>query len=157
MKENTRLFRYDGRDVLALPADRDEFATLLNWLGDIARALNMSDGVRKQLMVAADEIFTNIAMHGYPEEEGTMEISVKFDETDRCLALTFTDSGIPFDPLEATEPDLDRPPEEREIGGLGIFLVRRFMDSVEYRRENDRNVLVLRKMIPTADGSHEKR
>lgn len=154
MNGTTRLFHYNDNDTLTLPARREEFATFRRWFNGIARELadefGMSAEVRKQCMVAADEIFTNIAVHAYPETVGTVDVSVEFDLADRCLTMTFSDSGIPFDPLKATEPNLSHPMEERPIGGLGIHLVRQFMDSMEYRRENDRNILTLRKTIADA-------
>jgi anti-sigma regulatory factor (Ser/Thr protein kinase) len=64
------------------------------------------------------------------------------------VTVTVEDDGVPFNPLEATEPDLDRPLEERSIGGLGIHLVKNLMDDVEYRREAGRNYLVMRKRVP---------
>ena len=63
------------------------------------------------------------------------------------LRLTFTDTGRPFDPLQADDPDTKVPLSERKIGGLGIFVVKKMMDKVEYRRENDRNILTLTKCI----------
>ena len=63
------------------------------------------------------------------------------------LTITFTDTGVAYDPLAAKEPDLAAPLEERQLGGLGIFLVRKFMDSIEYRREDEKNILVLKKNL----------
>lgn len=120
---------------------------LKDWLGGIADELEISSSVRNQIMVAADEIFTNIATHAYPQSSGTVETAVEFNAADQNLTMTFSDSGVPFDPLEIAEPNVNLPPEERPIGGLGIFLVRKFMDSVEYRCENERNILVLRKCL----------
>jgi len=65
----------------------------------------------------------------------------------RAAVITFRDSGVPFDPLQKEEPDTTLTAEEREIGGLGIFLVRKTMDAMEYRREDGFNVLTIRKKI----------
>ena len=147
MTPNIRRFQYQGEDTLELPAQRDAFVTLKAWLNDIADELAMPDKSRKQLLIVADEIFTNITSYGYPSGGGTASVSVDFDLSQAALTLSFSDNGIPFNPLEAPSPDVSKPIEEREIGGLGILLVKKMMDSVAYRRENDCNVLVLTKKI----------
>lgn len=133
------------RKRLSLPANRKFFIVLRDWLVGIADALEISAKDRKEILVAADEIFTNISCYAYPSAVGTVEISIRYEPQAACLSLTFSDYGVPFNPLEKPEPDTAGPIEERPIGGLGIHLVRRFMDSVEYRRENGRNFLVLKK------------
>ena len=72
-----------------------------------------------------------------------MTVCADFEGED--LVLTFTDSGIPYDPTKTREPDITLPAEERPIGGLGIFLVRKTMDDVAYRREDGKNILTVRK------------
>lgn len=97
--------------------------------------------------IAIDEMLANISSYAYAAGKGTVEVRVDFDEENRTVAITFMDRGIPFDPLQRKEPDTSLPAEEREIGGLGIFLVRKTMDAMEYRRENGTNILTIRKKI----------
>lgn len=144
--EDRPVFR-DGKTTIRLPARREAFATLRDWLGGIIDGLTVSPKIRSQILIAADEVFTNIASYAYPTggESGTIEIEVRLDNPG--LTVTFSDSGVPFNPLETPAPELEADVENRPIGGLGIFLVRKLMDSVEYRRENDRNVLLFRKDV----------
>lgn len=147
MTDTIRRFQYQGQDELALPAERDAFTTLKAWISGIADDLSMAEKDKKKLLIAADEIFTNIVSYGYPHEGGTANVAVEFDPAARLLTMTFTDTGVAYDPLAAAAPDVSRPLAERHPGGLGIFMVRRLMDSVEYHRQDGKNVLVLQKHL----------
>ncbi len=140
-------FQYQGEEALCLPARREAFTTLKAWLGTIAGELGLSDKLRKQLLIVADEIFTNIASYGYPSTEGDATVAVQFDDVRTELTLTFSDSGVPFNPLDTAEPDVTSPLAERTIGGLGMFMVKKLMDEVAYHREGERNILILKKRI----------
>ena len=100
-----------------------------------------------QISVAVDEVLTNIASYAYPGSTGTSTVRAEIDEGARRLELVFIDSGIPYNPLEAKEPDITLSAEERQIGGLGIFMVRKLMDEVLYRREGEKNILTIHKAI----------
>ena len=100
-----------------------------------------------QMDVAIDEVFTNIASYAYGDQKGSAVVRFDFDEQTRVASVTFVDTGMPFNPLESAEPDITLSADERPIGGLGIFLVKKTMDEVIYSREDDRNVLTLRKKI----------
>lgn len=102
---------------------------------------------RYQIDVAVDEIFANISRYAYAPRRGEAWIKLSFDAQTRMLTITFIDRGTPFDPLAKPDPDVTAAAKDREIGGLGIFLVKKTMDAVEYRRENDGNILVLQKRI----------
>lgn len=147
MAELVRKFRHEGSDTLSLPAERGAFATLKTWLSDIAEELNLAEKTKKQLLIAADEIFTNIAGYGYPCAGGTAEVQVEIEVPTRRLRLTFFDSGVAYNPLENAAPDVSKPLSERCPGGLGIFMVKKLMDSVRYQRENGQNVLILEKIL----------
>ncbi len=100
---------------------------------------------KMQLDVAVDEIFTNISDYAYPDGVGTA--TVQTERNDGVLTVTFADRGIPFDPLTAQEPDVTASAQDRRIGGLGIFLVRKTMDEVHYEYRDGQNVLRIRKSI----------
>lgn len=104
--------------------------------------------IRMQLGLCVEEIFVNIAHYAYGGEAGTAEI--RLDDTQAGVTLTFLDSGVPYDPLAKEDPDITLSAEERQIGGLGIYLVKKNTDAVSYRYENGKNVLVLLKKIPRA-------
>ena len=99
------------------------------------------------LHLALDEILSNIVRHTYGGGDQGREIEVGFRLKDGVLELTFLDDGLAFDPLTAPEPDTTGPAEDRPLGGLGIFLVRKLMDHVDYERQAGRNRLVCRKKV----------
>ena len=100
-----------------------------------------------QICVAIDEIVSNIARYAYTPDKGNVTVNFAYEEQDRTVVLTFTDEGIPYDPLQREDPDVSLPAEKRKIGGLGIYLVRKTMDRLSYRRENGKNILTVRKKI----------
>ena len=99
-----------------------------------------------QMSIVADEIFANVCSYAYPEDEGNIDIDYGLDENEDFI-LIFTDRGIPFDPLKHEDPDTGLPIEERDIGGLGILMVKNMVDEISYKRENDCNCLMMRKVI----------
>ena len=110
-------------------------------------ALDCSMKAQMQIDVAIDELFSNIARYAYPDGPGKATVGIEFDEENRMCSVVFSDEGIPFDPLAQQAPDTGLPLMDRPVGGLGIFLVKKTMDAVEYRHENGRNILTIRKRI----------
>ncbi len=102
--------------------------------------------VQMQLDVAVEELFVNIASYAYGEKTGTAEIAMDL-LPGQIVEITFRDSGIPYNPLEKPDPDVTKPAEEREIGGLGIYIVKKSMDEVLYRHEDGQNILTIRKAL----------
>ncbi|MBO4420134.1 MAG: ATP-binding protein [Oscillospiraceae bacterium] len=100
-----------------------------------------------QIDLAVDELFSNIANYAYAPASGDVTVRLEFDAAARTVSVTFIDRGIPFDPLQKADPDVSLSAEDRKVGGLGIFLVKRTMDGMEYRREADCNILTIRKKI----------
>ena len=99
---------------------------------------------RKQTGMAAEEIFMNIAGYAYPDKDGgTVHIAAETGRDE--IRITFTDSGVPYNPLEKPDPDLAMDIEEREHGGFGIYMVKQAMDEVSYHREDGYNILTVRK------------
>ena len=98
-----------------------------------------------QIDVAVDEIFSNIIKHGYQEGAGPVTVSVEPQEVPKAVKLKFTDKGIPYNPLLLKDPDISLSADERSVGGLGIFLVRKTMDDVRYAYENGCNILTIEK------------
>jgi anti-sigma regulatory factor (Ser/Thr protein kinase) len=99
------------------------------------------------ICVAVEEIFVNIASYAYPNGDGEASLAFGFDESERLMTLVIKDDGVPFNPLEKAEPDISLSADEREIGGLGIFITKKTMDTVSYTYENDSNVLTMTKKI----------
>lgn len=103
-----------------------------------------------QIDMAVEELFVNIAHYAYDGGTGDAVISAGPDTesgADGVLRITFRDWGIPFDPLKKKDPDISLPVEEREIGGLGIFMAKKVMDRMDYRYENGQNILTMTKKI----------
>jgi sigma-B regulation protein RsbU (phosphoserine phosphatase) len=101
-------------------------------------------GIQGEIDTAAEEIFMNIANYAYNPDKGNAAIFISV--TDKAI-IRFEDTGRPYNPLEQAGPDLNKPLMEREPGGLGIFLVLKLMDNVEYSRVENKNVLVITKAI----------
>ena len=102
-----------------------------------------------QLDIALEEVFVNIAHYAYGEDDigGPCRIVFDYDEETKVFSVEFTDSGMPFNPLAADDPDTSLSAEERGIGGLGIFMVKKSMDELEDRREDEKNIFVIRKVL----------
>ena len=99
------------------------------------------------ICVAVEEIFVNIASYAYDDGTGDAYLSFSFDENERLMTLVIADEGTPFNPLEKSEPDITLSAAERDIGGLGIFITKKTMDTVSYKYENGKNILTMTKKI----------
>ena len=97
--------------------------------------------------VAIEEVFVNVAHYAYPESAGDMTLHIGFDEASRTVTFRMTDRGVPFDPLKKPDPDITLSAEDRDIGGLGIFIAKKTMDSLSSSYENGANVLTMMKKI----------
>ena len=100
-----------------------------------------------QIDVAIDEIFSNISHYAYKPEVGPATVRVEVDENPLTVIITFIDHGVPYDPLSQEDPDVTLSAEEREIGGLGVFLVKKTMDYVNYEYKEGQNILTVKKNI----------
>ena len=108
-----------------------------------------------QVGLVVEEIFVNIARYAYVQNgsdgriipnSGTGPVAIILDVDDSRILLTFVDKGKEYNPLKKRDPDIMLPPEERKIGGLGIYMVKKIMDEVEYRYEGGKNILSVTKM-----------
>jgi anti-sigma regulatory factor (Ser/Thr protein kinase) len=100
-----------------------------------------------ELDMLVEEIFINIANYAYPNGTGTAAIDLALNDNNDTLTITFRDKGIPYNPLAKEDPDVTLSAEERKIGGLGIYLVKKRMDKVDYRYENGSNILIMSKIL----------
>lgn len=100
-----------------------------------------------QINLAVEEIFVNVASYAYPDGDGSAEIIIDIEETPLSVTIKVIDSGIPFNPLEHKDPDVTLKAEDRGIGGLGIYLTKKTMDSVSYSYENGKNILTMTKTV----------
>ena len=126
-------------------------------IGNLDQVLAFVDGIlegfdcpmktRMQMDIAVEELFVNIAHYAYAPNTGVARISASFDEKSRCFSLSFSDSGIPFNPLAKKDPDISEKLEDRKIGGLGIYMVKQSMDDVRYEHRDGMNILTIEKKI----------
>ena len=130
-----------------LEAKLENIPVVTGFIEEQLEALDCPMKTMMQMDVAIDEVFTNIASYAYGAQQGAATVRFDFDEENRVASVTFIDSGMPFNPLESAEPDVTLSVEERPVGGLGIFLVKKTMDEVIYVYENGQNVLTIRKKI----------
>ena len=100
-----------------------------------------------QIDIAIDELFSNIAHYSYNPEVGQATVRVEVVENPLAVTITFIDNGIPYDPLAKEDPDLTLSAEERQIGGLGIYMVKKSMDEITYEYKDGQNILSIKKCI----------
>ena len=101
--------------------------------------------VQMQIDIAVDELFGNISQYAYRTETGTATVRVELTEKPLAAVITFIDNGEPYDPLKNDDPDTALSAEEREIGGLGIYMVKKSMDRISYEYTNGQNILSIMK------------
>lgn len=100
-----------------------------------------------QLGVIVEEIFVNIASYSYPSGVGTATVRTEITDNPLAITLTFIDSGIEYNPLVKEDPDLELSVEERDIGGLGIYLVKNMVEEISYNYADGKNILSLTKNL----------
>jgi anti-sigma regulatory factor (Ser/Thr protein kinase) len=123
---------------LVAKSSLDDLSKISDFILDSTRGSELDQRETFHLMMAVDEACTNIIKYG-----GSDEIDVKCDVEDDLVVVQITDDGVAFNPLEAPKPDLNAPLEEREVGGLGIYIIRALMNDVKYEREGGKNVLTM--------------
>ena len=129
------------------PAKTESLNDVLGFVEERLEVFECPMKTQMVLCVAIEEVFVNVAHYAYPESEGDMTLHISFDEESRNITFRMTDKGVPFDPLKKPDPDITLSAEEREIGGLGIFIAKKTMDSLSYSYENGENILTMIKKI----------
>ncbi|MBR1989353.1 MAG: ATP-binding protein [Firmicutes bacterium] len=110
-------------------------------------ALDCPMKAQMQIDIAIDELMSNIARYAYNPDVGPATVRVEVMEDPMAVIITFIDNGVPYDPLSNEDPDINLSAEEREIGGLGIYMVKKTMDEVVYEYKDGQNILRIRKNI----------
>ena len=125
-------------------------SALNDFLGFAEEELEKAECPMKAVMpitVALEEVFVNVAHYAYPDSSGDVSLSIDFDSESRQMTFQMADSGIPFNPLAKPDPDITLSAEERQIGGLGIFMMKMTMDEVSYVYKDGKNILTMKKSI----------
>ena len=129
------------------PAKIEALSDVLGFVDQNLEACECPMKTQMAICVAIEEVFVNVANYAYGDGEGDMTLGIGFDEASRDITFRMTDKGVPFDPLKKPDPDITLSAEDREIGGLGIFITKKTMDSVTYAYENGENILTMIKKI----------
>ena len=126
-------------------ADIKELPNVQSFIQNVLKKYECSPKMIMQVNLVVEEIFVNIAKYAYQEGKGSCKVITDYDGH-KEIKIVFEDNGIPFNPLEREDPDVTLPAEEREIGGLGIFITKKIMNDVTYQYENNKNILLLKKI-----------
>ena len=132
---------------MEIEATLDNFEEVQAFVDEELERLGCSMETQIQIDIAVEEIFVNIAHYAYNPDVGKATIRVEITEDPLSVVLTFMDNGIPYDPLAKQDPDVTLPPEERKIGGLGIYMVKESMDDVKYEYRDGKNILTICKKL----------
>jgi serine/threonine-protein kinase RsbW len=124
-----------------LPATLENLERLIQSISHCAREQGFDQKRISEIELAAEESLVNIINYSYPERPGEVEVTCQLDG--RSLVIEMIDTGIPFDVTSLPDPDITADIDDRKIGGLGVFLLKKVMDEVNYRREKNRNILSL--------------
>ena len=128
---------------ITVDATTDNLTEVLAFTEEVIEELGCPMKAQMQITVAVEEIFVNIANYAYGDETGEATVRIDRTEEKEGVAVVFTDGGMPFDPLEKADPDVSLPADERQIGGLGIYMVKKSMDDIRYRYIDGKNELTL--------------
>lgn len=136
---------------LTLDATIENVTAVTSFVDEQLERLGCPPESQAQIDVAIDELFSNIAYYAYNPETGPATVRVEVMEEPLSVEITFIDSGVAYNPLAKDDPDLSLSADEREIGGLGIFIVKNSMDDVAYEYKDGKNILRIRKNIPSPE------
>lgn len=134
------------RKSIVLPNDVEEVSKLTAFVEEVCEAMGFDGALTAQLTLAIEEAVVNVMKYAYPPQKRG-DVTIEAQSNDLRLKFTIIDSGMPFDPTVRAEVDTTLSAEDRPIGGLGIHLVRKIMDSINYERVDSLNVLTLRKKL----------
>ena len=132
---------------LTVAASLENIPVVTAFIDEQLEAVDCPMKAKMQIDIVIDELFGNIARYAYGDGTGDATVQFEFDGPTRTASVTFVDGGIPFNPLQKPDPDVTLAAEERAIGGLGIFMVKKTMDRLEYSYENGLNILKIHKCI----------
>ena len=132
---------------LTVVATVENIETVTDFVNEQLEALDCPMKAQMQIDIAIDELFSNIAHYSYNPEVGQATVRVEVVENPLAVTITFIDNGVPYDPLSKENPDLTLSAEERQIGGLGIYLVKKSMDEITYEYKDGQNILSIKKCI----------
>ena len=132
---------------LIIDATVENIKKVTEFVDEQLEMLNCPMKAQMQIDVAIDELFSNIAYYAYHPEVGEATVRVEVTEEPLAVIITFIDNGAPYDPLTSADPDISLSAEERQIGGLGIYMVKKSMDEISYEYQKGQNILKIKKQF----------
>lgn len=132
---------------LTIAARVENIPTVTAFVDRRLEALDCPVKAQMQIDIAIDELFGNIAHYAYRPGVGPATVRVEVVQDPLSVVITFIDQGVPYDPLAKADPDVTLSAEEREIGGLGIYMVKKTMDDISYEYRDGQNILTLKKRL----------
>lgn len=128
---------------LKLSASMENFDAFMDFLKSQIDFKISDKKTFNDILIAGEEAIVNVLRYAYPDSKGNLEVIIEHLTEKNGVLIELIDSGIAFNPLDRLEPDINAPVEERPIGGLGIFMIKKMMDNLEYTRENGQNIFKL--------------
>lgn len=132
---------------IEIKALMENLQELISFVDGHLEDMGASMKAQMQIDIAVEELFVNIAHYAYAPDAGEAVISVAKDKEKNQISITFADSGKPYNPLEKPDPDVTLSADERSIGGLGIFMVKKSMDDMRYEYKDGQNILTITKRL----------
>ena len=132
---------------LTIAAKIENIEAVTDFVNEQLEALDCPMKAQMQIDIAIDELFSNIAHYAYNPEIGQATVRVEVIEDPLAVTITFIDNGVPYDPLAKADPDTTLSAEERDIGGLGIYMVKKTMDDITYEYKDGKNILAIKKHL----------
>ena len=130
---------------LMIDATVENIATVTAFVDEQLEQRDCPKKTKMQVHVAIDELFGNIAYYAYNPEIGIATVRVEVTDNPLAVVITFIDNGVPYDPLAKADPDITLSAEERGVGGLGIYMMKKTMDDISYEYKNGQNILRIKK------------
>ncbi len=134
-------------EKITVEATVDNLQQIIDFATERLEARDCPIKASMQLELVIEEVFVNIASYAYESATGEATFCMDFTQNPDAVFLTFIDGGKPYNPLEKTDPDITLDVNEREIGGLGIFLVKKNVDEISYERTDNKNILRMKKFF----------
>ena len=132
---------------IVIDAVKENLPAVLEFVDSQLEEIDCPIKVQMQMDIAVEEIYINIANYAYSPDIGKATIKVGISDDNKEVSITFIDNGVPYNPLEKDDPDITLSAEERAIGGLGIFMVKKSMDDMFYEYKEGQNILTIIKNL----------
>jgi len=131
--------------TITVPAHVNHLDAVLAFISDTMHNVQLDAGQRNSIIISSEEVFVNISNYAYTDGEG--DVTINISVVPEKVTIMFKDSGIPYNPLLREDPDISLTAEEREIGGLGILMIKKMMDDVCYEYNDGYNILTILKSL----------